>query len=108
MKIAVVACRDHGYLGRAEFMNMPRPRWFLTKDQPGPDLVFSAAGAFAQCYLALNISMPAFAARCLDHALDLYDWGITDTQALSAGRHYDDIVPGVRLALFGSTVSSRF
>ena len=67
---------DHSYLGRAEYMNLPRPVYMVSDSVPGPDLVMAAAAALANGYIALKTWDPTLAQKCLTHAETLYAWGI--------------------------------
>lgn len=80
---------DHGYIGRAELMNMNRPVYWLKDDKASADLIMVAAGALANCYLVFKDNDSAFAANCLTHSKSLYKWGMS----VPSGNQYDDIIP---------------
>lgn len=86
---------DHGYLGRAELMNVYRPVAKVTKDAPGPDLVAAAAGAMAGCVLVFKDVDTKVATDCMSHAKSLYDWAANDPATLK-GIPYDMSVPGAK------------
>jgi endoglucanase len=95
---------DHGYLGRAEQMNMQRPVSYVTDSAPGPDLVAAAASALANGYMALKDSDPSFAATCLTHARTLHAWALSTATSPS----YDNGVPAARQFYKSSGVYHQF
>jgi hypothetical protein len=80
---------DHGYIGRAELMNMNRPVFWLKDGKASADLIMVASGALANCYMVFKNSDPAFATNCMSHSQSLYKWGMS----VPPGQQYDDIVP---------------
>jgi Glycosyl hydrolase family 9 len=83
---------DHGYMGRAEFMNVQRPVAVVSSDKPGADLVGAASAALANGYMALKNFDPAFAATCLEHSKTLFDWAVETANSGS----YDNSVTGAK------------
>ena len=89
---------DHGYLGRAEFLDMQRPVHTVSVERPGPDAVAAAAAALANGYLALKGSDAAFAGKCLERARELYAWAVDTAEKQT----YDASVPAAT-AFYKST-----
>jgi hypothetical protein len=83
---------DHGYIGRAEYMNVQRPVATVSADKPGADLVGAAAAALANGHMALKAFDPTFAATCLEHSKTLFDWAV---ETADRGT-YDDSVTGAK------------
>lgn len=65
---------DHAVWGPPEAMRMPRPAFRIDADRPGSDLAGEAAAALASASLLFQRSDPDYAARCLDHARQLFDF----------------------------------
>ncbi len=63
---------DHAFWGAPEAMQMPRPAFRIDADQPGSDLAGEAAAALAATSILFKKSDPDYAARCLDHARQLF------------------------------------
>lgn len=66
---------DHAYWGSPEKMNMPRPSYKVTCQNPGTEPVAETAAAMAAGYLAFKDHDPAYADELLLHAKQLYDFG---------------------------------
>ncbi|MDD5199545.1 MAG: glycoside hydrolase family 9 protein, partial [Terrimicrobiaceae bacterium] len=65
---------DHAYWGPPESMHMPRPAFKIDADHPGSDLAGEAAAALAASSILFKKSDPDYAARCLRHARQLFDF----------------------------------
>jgi hypothetical protein len=63
---------DHAYWGPPETMQMPRPAYKIDADHPGSDLAGEASAALAAGSILFRESDPAYAARCLAHARQLF------------------------------------
>jgi hypothetical protein len=63
---------DHAYWGPPEAMNMPRPSFRIDADHPGSDLAGEASAALAAASILFQKSDPDYAARCLEHARQLF------------------------------------
>jgi hypothetical protein len=63
---------DHAYWGPPEEMSMPRPAFKIDSDHPGSDLAGEAAAALAAAAILFKQSDADYAARCLDHARQLF------------------------------------
>jgi len=63
---------DHAYWGPPEAMQMPRPAYKIDADHPGSDLAGEASAALAAGSMLFRKSDPAYSARCLDHARELF------------------------------------
>ncbi|XP_066989121.1 uncharacterized protein [Macrobrachium rosenbergii] len=65
---------DHAYWGRPEDMTMYRPAFKLTTSKPGSDLAGETAAALAATSILFKDSDPSYAATCLQHAEELYNF----------------------------------
>ena len=65
---------DHGFWGRPEDMTMSRPSFAITKSSPGSDLAGETAAALAAGSMVFKDEDPEFAALCLHHAKELYEF----------------------------------
>jgi endoglucanase len=66
--------RDHAWWGPAEVMSMPRPSFKITAEKPGSDLAGETAAALAAASIAFKPTDAKYAATCLAHARQLYDF----------------------------------
>src|SRR5579862_3201849 len=65
---------DHAWWGPAEVMQMARPSYKIDKDHPGSELAGETAAALAAASVAFKPTDPAYAAKLLGHARQLYDF----------------------------------
>lgn len=65
---------DHSWWGPAEVMQMARPAYKVTMDQPGSTVVAEAAAALAVGSIVFQEEDPDYSAQCLAHAETLYDF----------------------------------
>lgn len=65
---------DHAWWGPAEVLPMARPSYKIDAFCPGSDLAGETAAALAAISLVLQNDDPAYAARLLDHARQLYNF----------------------------------
>lgn len=65
---------DHSWWGPAEVMQMARPAYKVTMDQPGSTVVGEAAAALAAGSIVFRDLDAAYSAECLAHARTLYDF----------------------------------
>ncbi|KAK7083492.1 hypothetical protein SK128_017351 [Halocaridina rubra] len=65
---------DHAYWGRPEDMTMSRPAFKLTTNKPGSDLAGETSAALAASSILFHDSDPSYAATCLQHAEQLYNF----------------------------------
>jgi endoglucanase len=65
---------DHAYWGAPEAMQMPRPSFLIDATHPGTEMAGEAAAALAAGAMLFQKSDPDYAARCLDHAKQLFDF----------------------------------
>lgn len=81
---------DHAVWGPPETMRMERPSFRIDADNPGSDVAGEAAAALAAAAILLRENDPDYAARCLEHARQLF--------AFADGRRgvYSDAVPDAR------------
>jgi len=63
---------DHAFWGPPEAMQMPRPAYKIDADHPGSDLAGEASAALAAGSILFKKSDPDYAARCLEHARQLF------------------------------------
>ena len=63
---------DHSWWGPAEVMKMRRPSFKVTAENPGSDLAGETAAALASSSIVLRSTDPAYAAKLLQHARELY------------------------------------
>ncbi len=63
---------DHAWWGPCEVMQMKRPSYRVTEEQPGSCVVAEAAASLAACSYIFREEDPAYAAECLKHAKSLY------------------------------------
>ncbi len=65
---------DHSWWGPAEVMQMERPAYKVTMDQPGSTVVGEAAAALAVGSVVFRDVDAAYSEECLAHARTLYDF----------------------------------
>ena len=65
---------DHARWGRPEDITWKRPAFFITDEKPGSDLAGQTAAALAASSILLREDDPKFAALCLKHARELYEF----------------------------------
>lgn len=65
---------DHSWWGPAEVMQMARPAYKVTMDQPGSTVVGEAAAALAAGSIVFQDVDAAYSAECLAHAKTLFDF----------------------------------
>lgn len=65
---------DHSWWGPAEVMQMARPAYKVTMDQPGSTVVGEAAAALAVGSIVFQDVDADYSAQCLAHARTLYDF----------------------------------
>ncbi|XP_069120274.1 endoglucanase E-4-like [Argopecten irradians] len=88
---------DHHFWGRAEDMNMARPSYKITADNPGSDVAAEYAAAMAAGYIAFKEKDPAFAAELLRHAKEVYAF------ALEYNGTYTSSLPKSAAQFYGSS-----
>jgi endoglucanase len=74
---------DHAWWGPAEVMQMSRPSYKVDINNPGSTVVGEAAAELAAAATVLKDSDPAYAAKCLEHAKQLFNFA--DTTKSDAG-----------------------
>ncbi|KAG7169954.1 Endoglucanase E-4-like 16, partial [Homarus americanus] len=65
---------DHSYWGRPEDMIMERPSYKIDEAHPGSDLAAETAAALAGASIVFKEKDPAYAAKALDVAKELYEF----------------------------------
>ena len=65
---------DHQYWGPPEYMTMKRPIYSLTTSTPGTEPIAEAAAALAAGHMIFKDVDPEYAARCLGHSIELFDF----------------------------------
>jgi hypothetical protein len=65
---------DHAVWGSPETMTMARPAFRVDAEHPGSDLAGEAAAALAAGSILFKKIDPDYAARCLSHAKELFDF----------------------------------
>jgi len=75
--------KDHAWWGPAEVMQMDRPSYKVDLASPGSTVVGEAASSLAAAALVLKDSDPVYAAKCLEHAKQLFNFA--DTTKSDAG-----------------------
>lgn len=68
---------DHSWWGPAEVMQMKRPSYKVDLANPGSSVVGEAAAALAVTGLVFKDKDPAYAATCIQHAMQLYEFAET-------------------------------
>lgn len=68
---------DSMYWGRAEEMDMDRPAKKITTEFPGSDVAAETAAAFAAASIVFAKDDETYAAKCLQHARDLWEFALT-------------------------------
>ncbi|MFD3612142.1 glycoside hydrolase family 9 protein [Streptomyces atroolivaceus] len=68
---------DHKWWGPAEVMSMPRPAYKIDASCPGTDLAGQTAAAMASSSMLFADDDPAYAAKLLTHAKQLYSFADT-------------------------------
>ncbi|MFH8760531.1 glycoside hydrolase family 9 protein [Streptomyces atroolivaceus] len=68
---------DHKWWGPAEAMSMPRPAYKIDASCPGTDLAGQTAAAMASSSMLFADDDPAYAAKLLTHAKQLYSFADT-------------------------------
>ena len=66
--------RDHSWWGPAEVMPMARPSFKITAEKPGSDLAGETAAALAAASIIFKPTDAKYAATCLEHARQLYEF----------------------------------
>lgn len=66
--------KDHAWWGAAEVMQMDRPAYKVTVNNPGSAVVGEAAASLAACAVVFEDIDPAYSKKCLTHAKQLYDF----------------------------------
>lgn len=74
---------DHSWWGPAEVLNMDRPSYCVTKDNPGSAVVGEAAACLAITSIIFKDVDPEYSELCLEHAKSLYEFA--DTTRSDAG-----------------------
>ncbi|XP_063408599.1 endoglucanase G-like [Mytilus trossulus] len=69
--------KDHGVWGRPEDMKMDRPSYKITASKPGSDAAGEYAAAMAVGSIVFKDKDPAFSAKLLTHAKQIYDFAKT-------------------------------
>nr|XP_039252311.1 uncharacterized protein LOC120329657 [Styela clava] len=64
----------HSFWGRAEAMNMDRPSYKITAENPGTEVVAESAAALAASSIFLSKTDPALSKEALKHAKELYEF----------------------------------
>lgn len=80
---------DHNYWGAPELQTTPRPVWLATSEDPASDQCAGAAAALAISYLNFKESDPAYAEKCLDTAIALYDFAVDNRGCGFSGGFYN-------------------
>lgn len=80
---------DHNYWGAPELQTTPRPVWFATSETPASDQCAGAAAALATSYLNFKDTDPAYAEKCLDTALALYEFAVANRGCGFSGGFYN-------------------
>ncbi|XP_033764172.1 endoglucanase E-4-like isoform X2 [Pecten maximus] len=88
---------DHHFWGRPEDMTMARPSYKITEDKPGSDVAAEYAAAMASGYIAFKDKEPAFAAKLLTHAREIYAF------ALEYNGTYSKSLPQSAAQFYGSS-----
>ena len=68
---------DHAWWGSAEVMQMSRPAYRIDAQNPGSDLAAETAAAMASASLVFEVLDPAYSAKLLAHAIQLYEFADT-------------------------------
>ncbi len=68
---------DHSWWGPAEVMQMERPSYCVTKQNPGSAVVAEAAAALAVGNLIFAEEDPEYSQTCLEHAKSLYSFAVS-------------------------------
>lgn len=63
---------DHAYWGRPEVMTMKRPCWAITTSCKGSEILGETSAALAAASILFKTKDPAYSAKCLKHAKQLY------------------------------------
>jgi len=83
---------DHSWWGPAEVMQMNRPSYKVDLNNPGSTVVAEAAAALASAAVVFADRDPSYAATCLRHAKELYNFAETtksDKGYTAASGFYD-------------------
>ena len=84
--------KDHSWWGPAEVMQMDRPAYKVDMSNPGSSVVAGSAAALASAAVVFQDKDPAYAATCLQHAKELYNFAETtksDSGYKAANGFYD-------------------
>lgn len=68
---------DAQYWGRSEEMTMDRPAAKISPERPGADIAGEISAAFAAASMVYFDEDPSYAAECLQHARDLFEFAQT-------------------------------
>ncbi|CAG5108667.1 Oidioi.mRNA.OKI2018_I69.chr1.g3900.t2.cds [Oikopleura dioica] len=75
---------DDNYWGRPEEMNMDRPAFKISPEYPGSDIAAEIAATFAAASMVFADDDELYAAKCLEHARDLWEFASTYQGSYSA------------------------
>jgi len=84
---------DHRYWGPPEAMTMNRRSFKIDEENPGSEVAAEAAAALAAASILFGGADPAYAAKCLSHARELYEFaetyrGTYSDSVKAAASHY--------------------
>lgn len=83
---------DHSWWGPAEVMQMERPSYCVTADNPGSAVTGEAAASLAVCSIVFRDADPEYSELCLEHAISLYQFSEStksDAGYTQAAGYYD-------------------
>lgn len=83
---------DHNFWGPPELIDhvrYPRPAYFATAETPASDQASGAAASLAITYLNLREEDPAYAQKCLETAVALYDFAVKNRGLGYSGGFYN-------------------
>jgi len=110
---------DHGFWGRASDMNMARPCYSIAVNQgtSGSDLLGETAASLAATSILFKDDA-AYAASCLEHAKQMFDWAdqhrgkyqdsITDAQSFYGSSGYGDELAWAAAWLYRATQDNSY
>lgn len=89
--------KDHSFWGRPEDMTMDRPAFKITASKPGSDVAAEYAAAMAVGSMVFKERDPAFSAKLLTHAKELYEFakkykGIYSESVNAAAAYYRSVM----------------
>ncbi|MDH5300412.1 MAG: glycoside hydrolase family 9 protein [Gammaproteobacteria bacterium] len=83
---------DHSIWGAPEVMPHQRPAWKIDMQMPGPDLALQTSAALTSISMVFRQEEPEYARVLLQHAKELYEFGMATLGPAPNLGHYSDSI----------------